>query len=97
VKPVEFHPEAEAEFTKDLDFYREQASGLAAEFATAVEQATTFLRHHPEAGTPVRHGLRRWRVRRFPYSLIYREEAERLYVLTLARHRRRPEYWHDRL
>jgi toxin ParE1/3/4 len=96
VKPVEFHPETEAEFTEDVDFYRDQARGLAVEFAEAVEEAVTFIRTHPEAGTPVRGVLRRWRVRRFPYSIIYREEPDRIYVLALAHHRRRPEYWRNR-
>lgn len=96
MKRVEFHPATEAEFAEDVTFYRERAPGLAAEFTDAVESAVTFIRTHPEAGTPMRGVLRRWRVRRFPYSIIYREESECVYVLALAHHRRRPGYWRNR-
>jgi toxin ParE1/3/4 len=90
VKPAEFHPQAEAEFAEEVEFYFQRAPGLAVEFAAAVEATVTFIRTHSEAGAPVRGALRRWRVRSFPYSIIYREEPERIYVLALSHHRRRP-------
>jgi toxin ParE1/3/4 len=96
VKPAEFHPQTEAEFAGHVDFYWERAPGLPAEYAAAVEEALTFIRTRPGAGAPVRGMLRSWRVRRFPYNIIYREEPERIYVLALAHHRRRPEYWRGR-
>ncbi|MBA3346286.1 MAG: type II toxin-antitoxin system RelE/ParE family toxin [Gemmatimonadales bacterium] len=35
-------------------------------------------------------------LRRFPYSLLYRIETDRIYVLAVMHHRRRPGYWTDR-
>lgn len=96
MKPLAFHPKAEAEFTRDAEFYTEQNPRLAREFADAVSEALAFVRENPEAGTPLRGALRRWLVRRFPCSVIYREEQDRIYVLALAPHRRRPEYWRKR-
>lgn len=97
MKRIEFHPETEAEFAHHLDFYREKSAGLAAEFVDAVEQAVSFVRGNPEAGSPASGELRRWRVRRFPFTVIYREEADRIYVLALAHHRQRPGYWRHRV
>jgi toxin ParE1/3/4 len=69
---------------------------LGAEFIDAVYQAIEFVRDTRAAGAPIREGLRRWLVRRFPYSVIYREEDDRMYVLAIAHHRRRPDYWRER-
>jgi len=59
--------------------------------------AVRFVCTNPEAGAPFRLGLRRWVVRRFPYSMFYRTEAERVYILALAHHRRKPGYWEHRI
>jgi plasmid stabilization system protein ParE len=96
VKPAEFHPEVEAEFAEIVAFYDAESPGLGDEFAAAVEVAVGFVSTQPEAGRPLRGKLRRWLVRRFPYALIYREEAERVYILAIAHFRRRPRYWQHR-
>lgn len=96
MKPVRFHPRSEAEFASDAEFYAKRSLRLAQEFTDAVDQAVTFVRENPQAGTPVRGALRSWLVRRFPYSVVYREEEERIYILALAPHRRRPGYWRRR-
>jgi len=35
-------------------------------------------------------------MRRFPYSIVYRVETEKVFVLAVAHLRRRPLYWRDR-
>ncbi|CAN5472528.1 type II toxin-antitoxin system RelE/ParE family toxin [soil metagenome] len=96
MKPVAFHPQAEAEFASATEFYRVERPTLAREFAGELERAVEFVRVNPEAGTPIRGAIRRWLIRRFPYSIIYREEENRIYILAVAHQRRRPEYWSDR-
>ncbi len=96
MKPLVFHPEAEAEFARDAEFYAKRSHRLAVEFTNSIDAGLAFVQENPNAGTPLRKALRSWVVRRFPYSLIYREEADRIYLLALAPHRRRPEYWRKR-
>ena len=67
------------------------------EFTTAVGNALTFVQGNPDAGTPIRRELRGWLVRRFPYTVVYREEEDRLFVLAVAPHRRHPGYWLKRV
>ena len=97
MKAAEFHPEAEAELAEAVAFYDAEDPSLGSGFADAVEIAVQFVRANPEAGPPVRRALRRWLVRRFPYSIIYREESERVYILAIAHHRRKPRYWQHRV
>lgn len=96
MRPTVFHPLAETDFAEGVEFYAKRSRRLAAGFADAVDDALAFVRSRPEAGTPLRGGLRSWLLRRFPYRLIYREEPDRIYILAVAHHRRRPEYWRDR-
>lgn len=96
MKPVALHPAAETEFAEAAGFYLARNPRLAVEFTEAVEEAFRFVRENMGAGTPVRGALRSWLVRRFPYRVIYREEESRIYVLAIAHHRRRPNYWHRR-
>jgi hypothetical protein len=70
---------------------------LGGEFAEAVEVAVRFVCTNAEAGTLLPRRVRRWLVRRFPYSVIYREEPARVFILALAHHRRKPRYWDNRI
>ena len=51
---------------------------------------------HPDIGTPVRTAVRRVRLRRFPYSILYGVGGDTLLVLVVMHHRRGPEHWADR-
>ncbi len=94
--PHDFHHEAEEEFVEAALFYESRVSGLGSAFVVEVERAVTFARTNPEAGSPLGEKVRRVLVRRFPYSVIYRREAERLLTLAIAHQRRRPGYWRHR-
>lgn len=97
MKRITFHPEAEAEFARDTQFYRERGARLATQFVAAVESALHFVQENPGAGTPRGSDVRGWRVRRFRYTVIYRDEADRLFVLAIAPYRRHPGYWLERV
>ena len=44
-----------------------------------------------------RHDVRRARMRRPPFTILYREVGGRVEILAVAHHRRRPAYWLIRL
>ena len=47
---------------------------------------------------PLAEGIRRYRLSRFPYGLIYTINNDDILVLAVAHlHRLRPDYWRDRL
>jgi len=52
---------------------------------------------YPEAWHPLDEGLRRCRMNRFPYGLIYAIENGDILVLAVAHLHREPGYWRDRL
>ena len=86
--------EAERELIDAANYYAEHAGpdlGLA--FIAEFERALAVLCDHPHLGPVWRGKSRRFPLRRFPYSVIYRLRIDELYVVALAHQRRRPTYW----
>jgi toxin ParE2 len=55
------------------------------------------IERFPEAWHPLSEGIRRCRLGRFPYGLIYAMDNSDIVVLAVAHLHRRPDYWRDRL
>ena len=51
---------------------------------------------HPERWPIYFHGTRRYRIKRFPYLMVYYTQPERIVVLAIAHAKRRPGYWKSR-
>jgi len=96
VTPYSFHPEAEAELSGAALFYESRMVGLGKSFAAEVERTVSLIREHPDAGSPLGPARRQMMVHRFPYSIVYRRDAEFLLILAVAHQRRRPGYWRHR-
>jgi plasmid stabilization system protein ParE len=94
--PFQFHAEAEVEFGEAASFYEAKLTGLGVSFIGEVGRAIALVGKFPEAGAPFGSKLRRIAIRRFPYSIIYRKDADRLLILAVAHQSRRPGYWHNR-
>lgn len=93
-----FHPEAEAEHLETIAFYENRQAGLGAEYLTEFEQMLEQIRTHPHR-YPIIHDpdIRRARMPRFPFAILYRAGDDRIEVLAVAHHRRRPSYWKSRI
>jgi toxin ParE1/3/4 len=94
--PYEFQSEAEEELLESALFYDSRVKGLGESFTSEVQRAVEMVRAHPDLGSPLGTKVRRVLVRRFPYSVIYRHEADRIFILAVAHQRRRPGYWRHR-
>jgi plasmid stabilization system protein ParE len=90
-------PEADRELTKAAIYYTQEANpDLALAFVAEFERTVCLLCTHPQLGARWRRRRRRFRLFRFPYSIIYYVEGDELRVIALAHHRRRPSYRADR-
>jgi hypothetical protein len=56
-----------------------------------------LLEQYPRAWHPLGGGIRRCRLSRFPYAVIYAPEPEEILVIAIMHMHRRPGYWRDRL
>ena len=89
-----FHPAAESEYLEAIAYYESKRPGLGAsflaEFETAIGAVLAAPHRNPVEKPP---DVRRKSLKRFPYTVLYRETAESVQVLAVAHHRRRPQYW----
>jgi plasmid stabilization system protein ParE len=82
---------------EEMIFYEAASVGLGEDFLDDIQHAIDTAREHPELGVEVAPGLRRILVRRFPFTVIYAAEPERVLVVAIAHQRRRPQYWKGRM
>lgn len=92
-----FHEEARAEFLEASHYYEDRVAGLGQTFIDDVEQGTDEILGYPEGCAFCSENLRRKILKRFPYSLLYTVEADRIRIIAVAHHKRRPEYWRYRI
>jgi hypothetical protein len=91
-----FHPDAEEEFLKTIDFYENIESGLGYDFSLEVFSAVKISADYPQAWTMLDGEIRRTLVRRFPYGVLYSIEEDTIFILAVMNLHRDPEYWKDR-
>jgi plasmid stabilization system protein ParE len=68
----------------------------AASFAHEVDHAVGEIRDHPERYRETGDGTRRFFLRRFPFTIVYRLSNEVITIIAVAHQKRRPRYWSDR-
>ena len=93
-----FHPGAEAEHLDTIAWYEDRRAGLGAQYLAEFERLLELVCRYPHR-YPIDRApsIRRARMRRFPFTDLYREASGRVDVLAVAHHRRRPAYWIDRV
>jgi plasmid stabilization system protein ParE len=92
--PVRFLQIAEIELDEAMQWYESQAPGLGEAFLIEVLSAVNRVSLYPEAWHPLDEEVRRCRLNRFPFGLIYTVDNDDILVLAVAHLHRRPD---DRL
>jgi hypothetical protein len=86
---------AEVELDEAIRWYDAQALGLGDAFLVEVLAAVHRITLYPEAWHQLGDGVRRCRLTRFPYGLIYTVDKNDILVLAVAHLHRQPDYWRD--
>jgi plasmid stabilization system protein ParE len=86
-----------AEAEEAARWYARRSPQAAAAFAGELDVAASAIERAPATWPTYDHGTRRFLLRRFPYSVIYRIEPSRIVIVAIAHGRRRPGYWKERL
>jgi toxin ParE1/3/4 len=89
-----FHPAAEIEHLEFVVYLESKRPGLGAvylaEFERALSRACEFPKSYRIEMEP---DIRRMSLKRFPFTIYYREKHRVIQVLAVAHHRRYPKYW----
>ena len=94
---IRFVELAEAELDDAIHYYESEAPGLGDEFLAEVVLAGKRITAFPNAWQQLEAGLRRCRLNRFPYVLIYTQRDDTIVVLGVSHLAREPQEWWARL
>jgi plasmid stabilization system protein ParE len=93
---VVFRRAARAEFDAAALWYEDRQAGLGTQFVSEINRVVDLVSNHPER-FPTKHlEIRCAQARRFPYSVFFRPEANRVVVLAVFHARRNPAVWQAR-
>lgn len=90
---VTFHRAASAEFIEASAWYETKRVGLALEFIAEIDRCVSLASKHPLQFAVVREDVRRVVANRFPYSIYFRAENQRIVVLAVFHGSRDPAIW----
>jgi toxin ParE1/3/4 len=91
--PLIFHPLVQNDLRTILRFYEEEGgSRLADRFFAELEMTIFTIAHEPTRFYFIAPRLRRANLPRFPYHLLFREDAAGVRILVLRHHQRRPDF-----
>ena len=95
-RDLEYLDEAVVEAEAAARWYAERSARAAARFSAELDEAEAAIHDQPDAWPAFDHGTRRYLLRRFPFSVVYRIETSRILIVAVAHGRRRPDYWKHR-
>jgi plasmid stabilization system protein ParE len=95
-RPIELHPKALDEARAAARWYREQNASTADAFRKELDRAMEKIAEAPDMYPQHIEGTRRFLLRRFPFSVVYRETSRGIEVVAVAHEKRKPGYWGKR-
>lgn len=99
---IEIGKEAAAELEEAAAWYEQEQAGLGFGLVNAFENAVRLLREPNPPLTPVLGeaaslGAKKLILHRFPFSLVIVQSRQKIIIVALAHHARRPGYWTERI
>ena len=99
---IYFLSDARTELLEARNWYESKRLGLGSEFLAEVRRCVASVVQSPERFARVPklakvRNIRQATVGRFPFSIIYRLQAEQIAILAIAHQHRKPTYWHGRM
>lgn len=93
---LRFRPEFESDVQEAAQWYEARARGLGERFSQEVRAALHQVAEQPEAWTQIAPGVRRAKLRIFPYVLIFRLHPEFAEIVAVVHGARHPRIWRAR-
>ncbi len=96
MKPHIFHPEADAEYAAAALYYAGLDPELGGRFFDEIESLVLDVRQSPERFWMFDPPARRHLSTVFPYSLVYLDKPDCVWIVAVMHGKRRPGYWRER-
>lgn len=89
------HPTASRDLRSATKRYRDSDQDIAADFVKAIDGAIARIVAAPQRW-PLENRWRRYHLKRFPFTIAYREAGELIEIGAVAHQKRSPDYWSRR-
>ncbi len=91
--------EAEQEMNSTARYYNQKTPGLGYDFLDEIDWSFNFIRASPERWACVNRQIRKYNMRRFPFAIyyLYEQELKQVIIVSVAHHKRYPNYWKHRI
>ena len=93
---LEFHPEVASDLRRAIHWYDAVSIGLGDRFRMWVNAQFDFIESNPEIYPKVFDDVRFATIRRFPYLVLFREDAARVTILGVFPGASNPQRWRER-
>ena len=97
MKPLSFHPEIAIDIKGSYNWYEKQLEGLGKEFLYELENGFEAIQNFPNAWANYQYDFKRYILNKFPFSIIYKEANEEIFIILVMHNSRKPNYWADRI
>jgi len=97
MKLISFHPDVEVDIEGSYSWYEKELQGLGLQFISELEQSFDAISYTPSTWLTFQDGFRRYLLARFPFSIIYKEHKDKVYIVAVMHNSRNPEYWKERV
>ncbi len=96
MKPVLIRPAAAADIEDAFEWYEAQRSGLGEEFLETLTSSLNQIAKNPQIYQVIYRETRRALLKRFPYSIFFREFPQVIIVVACMHSHRNPTRWQSR-
>ncbi len=96
MKPIRFHPDADAEMVDAAVWYESRQEDLGKRFLTAVQDALNKIKVNPGLYPFVDGDVRRCPTKTFPFGVLFRIKPDVIAVMAIMHLHRDPDYWQNR-
>jgi plasmid stabilization system protein ParE len=93
---VRFLPAARMEYLEALNWYEQRSTQIADAFVAEMDRKIQLIAENPQTFQAIVEDVRRVRLRRFPYSLLFRVADDACFVIACFHGRRDPKSWQER-
>ncbi len=95
MKSVTILYEAKLDLLDGVEYYESKSPGLGLDFEKEVKASIGQIRNSPERWPKKDDDTRRILLHSFPYSIVYIYYEDHVWIIAIAHHKRKPDYWKD--
>ncbi len=94
--PIGYRRVARTEYDEAAVWYESEQKGLGDDLVAEIQENLDVIAEHPTRFPLIGRGIRQAILNRFPYSIFYRIQPERIMVVAVFHHSRKPADWQSR-